>query len=479
MACDWSGCVVSGPQCARRHGFYPGPSSRIHFALTPPMADLISMLARLIMILGAAWLAAACGSQFATADATVATGESAPLRGASIGPSGFATILDAPPAPYVPPEPGAPLPLTAEQKAGNDEFVRSGRFQNEVMDEVQRLADKLRSRERGNFVDIYFENAGDPRVVFRFLRDPERTLAQYTKHPRFFARKADYSNEQLRAAAEFMMRTFSEDRVILGVGTGNKQNRAEVQVGVSEPEFRALVARKGVTIPEGVVFRFSTEQPVAEINRPIPPAISRFVRIFPRDDRHVGALHSIDSQVKVVLRDGCFRAEGGAHDGAFVLFPIGAQLFIDEEGYLAFGPSAGPGYGRVGETVVTPGSIGEITAPALVEPIHKACGPGKVIKIHGYASAAADRADQAVASNHQAFRHFRENYGLSPEQARRVLEACKRRSGSGVCMMTPPPPPPTGGPRCPPGTKVFHGICRTPEGFARPIPDWIQEILGE
>jgi hypothetical protein len=84
-----------------------------------------------------------------------------------------------------------------------------------------------------------------------------------------------------------------------------------------------------------------------------------------------------------------------------------------------------------------------------------------------------------VANNHQALRHFRENYGLSHEQARRVLEACKRRSGSGVCMMTPPPPPPTGGEKCPPDTKMFHGICRTPEGFARPIPAWIHELLGQ
>jgi hypothetical protein len=346
------------------------------------------------------------------------------------------------------------------------------------MGKVQVLNQKLRLHERGNFVDLYYENEGEPHVVFRFLREPERTLRKYSKDPRFRAGSARYSKEQLRAAADFVMRTFAEDRVILGVGTGNKNNTAQVDVAISEPEFRALVAKKGVKIPPGVELHFASDQPVIAINRPIPPEIGRMLRIFPRDDRQVGALNAIETQVKVVLRNGCFRAAGGENDGAFVVFPIGAQLFVDEQGYLAFGTDKSPGYARVGETIVTPGSIGEITSPALVQPIHKACGTGKVIKIYGLRSAAANRAQQQVGTNAQSLRHFRENYGLSYAGARRVLEACKKRSGSGTCLIMPPPPPPVSGPTCPPGTKVFHGICRTPDGFARPLPDWIKEALN-
>jgi hypothetical protein len=46
-------------------------------------------------------------------------------------------------------------------------------------------------------------------------------------------------------------------------------------------------------------------------------------------------------------------------------------------------------------------------------------------------------------------------------------------------MMSPPPPPPRGEPVCPPGTKATYGMCRTPEGFARPIPAWIEELMRE
>ena len=42
-----------------------------------------------------------------------------------------------------------------------------------------------------------------------------------------------------------------------------------------------------------------------------------------------------------------------------------------------------PGYARVGEAIVLPGSLGDVTIPALVDPIHVACGPGKVMKVTG------------------------------------------------------------------------------------------------
>lgn len=418
-----------------------------------------------------------CGEGSGRANAAVTAASEPLVRGAALGVGGYATITDAPPAPFTAKEPRAPEPLTPEQLAGHRQFARAGRFQNEVRQEVQALVDKLRVREKGNFVDLYFENEGEPRVVFRFQRDPGKTLAKYTKHPRFFAETARYTDEELRAAMDFMFKTFRQDRVILGGGTGNKRNRAEMQIVVTEPEFRALVARKGVTIPEAVELQFAVEQPASAINRPLTPEIARLVRIFPRDDRPAGALHAIDSTAKLVLRDGCFRVDGGKDDGALVLFPIGARLFIDRAGYLAFGEAESSGYARVGETVVTPGTIAEVSAPELLAPIRKACGAGKVVKIHGMRSDAAERAQQAVDINSQSLRQFRESYGLSEAIAKKVLERCKERAGSGVCPIGPPAPPPPSGPNCPAGTKASFGMCRTPEGYIRPIPQWIQELM--
>ena len=84
-----------------------------------------------------------------------------------------------------------------------------------------------------------------------------------------------------------------------------------------------------------------------------------------------------------------------------------------------------------------------------------------------------------MTQNANAFRFLREKYGLSEADARKVLEGCKARSGAGICFTTPPPPPPPGGPSCPSGTKSVHGMCRTPEGHVRPLPDWIAKLLGD
>jgi hypothetical protein len=162
-----------------------------------------------------------------------------------------------------------------------------------------------------------------------------------------------------------------------------------------------------------------------------------------------------------------------------VLFPLGAQLFVDPQGYLAYGSGASPGYARVGEQVVFGGSIGAVTVPELVAPIQKACGAAAVVKVNSLKSAAAEEAQNAVSRNASELRFLRENYGLPEADARKAVEACKARSGGVVCLSTPPPPPPRDGLKCPAGTRPTHGICRTPEGYARPIPEWITKLLAQ
>lgn len=432
-----------------------------------------------LLVLVAAALVASCSSDQVIASSQPESVRAAHPIGAVIGPAGHATIRDAPPAPFTPSEPGTPPPLTPEQLAAHAQFRRSADFQNAVMEEVQALADRLRTAERGNFVDLYFENEGEPHVVFRFLRDPEATLARYTRHRSFRAARARFTDAELRAAADFMLSTFRDDRVVQSVGIGNRNNRAEVEISVTEPEFRALVARKSVRIPDAVELHFRATEPAAAVNAPLAPGIASLVRIFPRNDRPFGPLHAINSRARVILDDGCFRISGGDHDKALVLFPLGAQLFIDRDNYLAYGSDEAPGYARVGEELVFPGTISEVSAPELVGPIHAACGTARVVAITAMQSAAADGAQQAATQNANARRLLRETYGLSEMQAERVLERCRQRSGLGTCHLTPPPPPPPGGLSCPAGTAVSYGMCRTPEGHVRPIPDWIVELLGD
>lgn len=422
----------------------------------------------------AACLAAACSAGGSTVVAPTTAAASTPI-GATIGRDGFATILDAPPAPFTPAAPRTPEPPTAKQIAGQEQFRRVAEFQNAIRDEVQTLADRLRVAEKGNFVDLYFENEGEPSVVFQFLRDGPATLRKYSSNPHFVAETVRFSNEQLLAAMDYMIETFRAERVIEsgGIGAGNA---ATIRINVPEQEFRALVARKGVTIPPEVRLEFPVERSADEINAPLAANIASLIRIFPRDDRPAGALHSINSRAKVVLRDGCFRISGGNDDGALVLFPIGARLFIDSAGYLAFGDRERPGYARVGETIVTPGTIGKVTAPELVGPIHSACGTAKVVKIHGMDSAAAERAQERVSTNADSLRQLKEMYGLSGARAQKAFEACKESFGFDTCVLSPPPPV-ARQEDCPAGTKLSFGLCRTPEGYIRPLPKWIADLI--
>jgi hypothetical protein len=427
------------------------------------------------------------------------TSEAAPLRGATIGAGGFATILDVPPAPFTPVEPGEPEPPSAEQIAEQDQFSRVSQFQNRVREEVEAVVERLRREEAGNFVSVYYDNEGDPSVVFQFLRDGPGTLRQYSNNPRFFGKTVRFSKEELMAAADFMWATFREDRVLQSTGIG--RNEVEARVAVSRDDFLALVRRKGVVIPPSVNLVFGAAPVVPLVARPrpavadtaLPPEIARFVRIFPRDDRVPEALNSIESQVKVVLRDGCFRAP--AHDNALVLFPFGASLFVDSEAYLAYGRSEVPGYARVGEAVSFMGSVNEVTTASLINPINEACGPGRIIKVEGLRSAAASNAQRASDDRVNALRHLIEGYGLSRARADAALAFLERRQAAQPQQVGPdgtrfppvppslmanaPPPPVMDPSKCPQGTTLSFGLCRTPEGHIRPLPQWLEDFLRE
>lgn len=416
---------------------------------------------------------------------------------AQFNAAGMATIGDAPPAPFTPVVAGDPPPRTAEQVAADAQFQRVAAFQGRVATAAQALDDRLRSKERGNYVSLYYDNEGEPSAVFQFLRDGPETLRRYTRDPRFIGMTVRWSEADLKAAADWMWATFGKDRVVQSTGIGRDEVNAEINV--SEADFRALLKRKGVTIPEAVALQFGAAPVVPLISPPraapddpaVAAVIAPHIRIFPRHDRPAGAVNSINSRVKVVLKDGCFRAAD--HGDALVLFPFGAKLFIDGDNYLAFGSAATPGYARVGEPVTFTGSVAEIAEPVLTDPIHAACGPGKVIKVEDLASAAAFDRQQRVTDDANAVRRLRAEFGLDEAQARRAfawLERCQsaqRRQRDANGVLAPPitaeifisslPRPVMNASECPPGSKLTFGLCRTPQGYLRPLPQWLTEFL--
>lgn len=435
-----------------------------------------------------------------SADSGSDRSENRPRIQAETGASGYATILDAPSAPFTPVKPGEPQPKSAEQIVDDEQFIRITKFQGSVMDQVSALVETLRRKEAGNFVSTYFENDGEPSVVFQFLKNGPATLRKYTSHPRFLAKTVRWSEVDLKAASEFMWKTFKDDRVLQSTGHG--RNEVTARISVSESEFRALVRRKGVIIPEPVDLVFGSAPVVPLVNRPVtadkdtvavPRKIAPLIRIFPRDDRVPEALNSINSTLRIVLKDGCFRA---ADQGdALVLFPYSAKLFIDSAGYLAFGSEEKPGYARVGESVIFTGSIGEVKTPSLVEPIHAVCGPGKVIKAEGLESASARGLQDAVDSKAQSIRRLQAEYGLDAAQAMRAYNWLGKRQAALPQQrfedgtLAPPPPPDAtlnAPPRpvenasdCPEGSRLSYGLCRTPEGWLRPVPKWLAEFLEQ
>lgn len=162
----------------------------------------------------------------------------------------------------------------------------------------------------------------------------------------------------------------------------------------------------------------------------MPAAVVPHIRTFPRHDRPAGPVNAIGSRVKVVLRDGCFRAAD--RDNALLLFPFGANLFVDSENYLAFGSEEVPGYARVGETVQFIGSVNEVIEPELVDPILAACGPGRVIKVEGLESAAARDLQQASDDDVNALRSLQSRFGLDEAQARRAYNWLERQQAKHV-----------------------------------------------
>ena len=420
-----------------------------------------------------------------------------PFR-AEVGASGLATILSAPPASFDPVKPPPPAPRTADRDAADAEFMRVADYQNSVRDEVQALAERLRREEGGNFQTHYFDNEGELGVVFEFMRDGPATLRKYSKNPTFRGETVRWSQDELRAAADFMWEKFRDDRVLQSTGVATQA--VTVEVSVSEEEFRALVKRKGVTIPEPVKLVFHAVPVVPRVNplRPatqdqaVPDQVAPYLRIFPRHDRPAGALNAVNSRVTIVLKGGCFRA--AERDDALVLFPFGAKLFVDSHNFLAFGSGERPGYARVGETVEFMGSINEETTPELVDPIHAACGPGTVIKIEGLESAAASDTQRRVTDSANAIRRLQSAYGLDARQAVRALdwldargEANRQTTPDGLrlppitgAMVVDAPPRPVMDPsECPPGSSLRGGLCRTPEGHLRPLPEWLVEFLEQ
>lgn len=213
---------------------------------------------------------------------------------------------------------------------------------------------------------------------------------------------------------------------------------------------------------------------------------AKFVRLFarlvpapPSNDLVVSLLQEPPPRFgTIILRDGCLKlAEPGE---PHALFPFGTKLYIDGEGYLTVGvimngTATNP---RVGEAAWWQGGTQPLVEAGAVARIRAKCGPGAAKPVGLVQSVSASQA----AADGYAARDLASMYGLAWPTALAKIRRCRLRlaRNSGIdplrmigspCGSTPPSP--VDDPRsCPSGTSLSGGLCRTPSGHVRPIPEF-------
>jgi hypothetical protein len=221
----------------------------------------------------------------------------------------------------------------------------------------------------------------------------------------------------------------------------------------------------------------------------IPPEIQRLVRIFPRlsppdvtaELVTKNAVEPPQQTATIIMRRGCLRLK--EQEEPLALFGPGVRLFVAADGYLTLGNPAGPApqNARVGEALYWTGDRKVVTAHHLTLPIQRQCGRGTVVFVGGTASVSAGRA----AADGLAARRLQQMYGTPWGNALEQVRACRvrlerswRQEISGkvlpiwienLCGSTPPPLV-TDPDSCPSGTSHSGGLCRTAEGYIRPLP---------
>jgi hypothetical protein len=180
---------------------------------------------------------------------------------------------------------------------------------------------------------------------------------------------------------------------------------------------------------------------------------------------------------RLLLIDGCFRLHKA--DGPIAIFPPGTILGL-RNNYLMVGPPGLPPElsARVGEHVAWADAVKRPFGQSSLDRVARLCGKGPVeYAVPGSASVQQSASDALAASS------FSDRYGVPWADALKRVRRCREKlqqslPGQGrdipmvqnMCGSTPPSPVAHQS-TCPNGTTLSGGLCRTPEGYVRPIPN--------
>jgi hypothetical protein len=306
-------------------------------------------------------------------------------HGATINPSGYATILSAPPTgpitapPVAPPPPPAdgrptPLPMTSEARAARERMMNPDDATREA---AQALDRRIGRAERGNYVGMRIVRDPGPRFAFQFRRDAAATLARYTRDARFTSREGGLTRAELQPVFDEWWKRFEPFRLVGGGSVYEFDGVVRFDMNIDEAGFREIAARERWTLPERLTLRFSPPRNP----RSIDPALARYVRVFARADRHPAIINQALLSGRVVLRDGCFRVTGREEGGEpLVIFGRDVELGLDAQGYMVLKhPDSGRAAPRIGERMMWAGPLGYSEADPNVKTLRARCGAGPIV----------------------------------------------------------------------------------------------------
>lgn len=317
--------------------------------------------------------------------------------GATIEPSGFATVLRAPSPDYrklIRKEPqfhGAEAEWYArDQQISVAEARKRQDEQQAIMPEFERLLATLRAKEAGNFTAPRMVHQPDWAYVFYFKRDPEATLAKYTKNPRFKAARARYTQEELDALIKPWADRFTKAGIIGGYGSDATYGTAEFMMSVTEREYRDIAARENwEPVPQPIKLDFARELAIPAVDARAAPSL----RTFANDTRATVIQLLAAGTGRVILKDGCLRVVTQDGKQPLAYFHRETGIGLDEQGYLALiDRQTGKPKGRIGE-IFTWGGPNHMRPdmPGLAE-LKARCGEGPVAHVgNPEAKAAFDR----------------------------------------------------------------------------------------
>lgn len=308
-------------------------------------------------------------------------------RGASIGPSGYATILSAPAtgpikaAPTAPPPPPAdgkptPLPMTSEAVIAREMMMNPD---DKATAAAQVLDQRIKAAERGNYVGMRIVRDPAPRFAFQFRRNAAATLARYTRDPRFTSREGGIPTEELQPIFDEWWKRFEPHRLLGGGGVYEFDGKVIFDMSIDEAGFREIAEQERWVLPNRLELRFSGPRNL----RAIDPALERYVRMFPRQDRQPAAVNAALLSGRVILRDGCFRlTEHGGDGEPLVIFGRDVELGLDAEGYMALRDnSSDEVMPRIGERMMWAGPQGYSEADPAVALLRAKCGAGPITAV--------------------------------------------------------------------------------------------------